>query len=153
MFKLFKKQEQTQNPIYCIRYKIKGINPETGRKKTVHLIVGSWEDLVYALPRSGLLEPYEYEKDNRFPTERQLQYARSIKLSFPRNCTLEDASILLSRYENDIPFNLQIAPAPFFEYAVRNNIFLPSIISKKEALEYLLNLLPNQATEIGKLNN
>lgn len=153
MFKLFKKQKQSQNSIYCIRYKIKGLNSETGRRKTAHLIVGSWEDLVRVLPRCGLLEPYEYERDNKPPTERQLQYARSIKLSLPQNCTLEDASILLSRYENDVPLNLQIAPVSFFEYAVENNVFLPSLISKKEAQEYLLNVLPSQATEIYNLNN
>lgn len=152
MFKLFRKQKQPQNPICCIRYKIKGTNPETGRRKTAHLIVGSWENLDCALPRCGLLEPYEYEIENRVPTEHQLQYAHSVKISPPQNSTLEDVSVLLSRYEDDIQLNLPFAPACFFEYAVENDVFLPSLVSEKEAREWLLCALPDNAKEIQKLN-
>lgn len=152
MFKLFKKEKPLQSQFYCIRYKVKGINLETGRRKTAHLIVGSWEDLEYALPRCGLSGPYEYKKEDRLPTERQIQYARSVNISFPSNSTLEDISVLISRYEDDIQLNLPLAPACFFEYAVKNDVFLPSLVSEKEAREWLLCALPNNASEIQKLN-
>lgn len=152
MFKLFKKEKPLQAPFYCIRYKVKGINPETGRIKTAHLIVGSWEDLDYVLPRCGLSEPYECEIESRLPTERQIQYARSVNVSIPPNSTLEDVSVLLSRYGDGIQLNLPFAPVCFFEYAVRNNVFLPSLVSEKEAREWLLRALPDNAGEIQKLN-
>lgn len=152
MFKLFRKEKPLQASFYCIRYKVKGTNPETGRQKTTHLIVGSWEVLDCAIRRCGLLEPYEYKREDRAPTERQIQYARSLNIVLQPNSTLEDVSLLLSRYENDIQINLPFAPACFFEYAVKNDVFLPSLISETEARDWLLRALPDNEKEIKKLN-
>lgn len=125
----------SERNIACVWYKVTGINPNTNRRKseTFPWIKGApVEDIEKA---SGLLGPYECEQlPDRMPSDAQLGYARRIGVMIPKDATMEDASIFLTRKENDKPLH-QVGVAEWLikKYICELKVYIPLYASLAEA--------------------
>ena len=125
----------SERNIACAWYKVTGINPNTNRRKSETF---PWfretpvEDIEKA---SGLLGPYECEQlPDRMPSDAQLEYARRIGVIIPRDATMEDASIFLTRKENNKPLH-QVGVAEWLikKYICELKVYIPLYASLTEA--------------------
>lgn len=124
----------SKNPVTCKIYSVKGKNPDTGRIKTNRVVVEVNESIENIQQKSGLLPPFEMaEIIPDKVTEKQAAYAKSIGLVLPVDATKEDASIFLSRYENDKPLFPPPMPQKILHYLIGKGIFVPAYASMDEA--------------------
>jgi hypothetical protein len=81
------------------QFAIRGINPETGRKKTIKLDVpNNTTPYKMALEQGTIKEPFEInEIPFREPTYSQISYAKGLGIVIPDYACLEDVSALISR--------------------------------------------------------
>jgi hypothetical protein len=127
VFNLRKLPTPLKHSLHPLKYIVNGVNPASGRKKTVSVEVlsGTPNDIIEE--KSGLLPPYVIdaaEFDN--PTEGQLEYAKNIGLIIPNGCNSADVSCLLSRAEDndDSPY----VSESLLRYASLHNIFFSPYI-------------------------
>ena len=126
-------------------FSIRGINPETGRKKTITLGVPNIttpHDMV--LQHKYLNEPFEIKEiPFELPTERQLAYANGLGIKIPQDACIEDVSALLSRAEDsDSSPNEEL-----IEYATNKELTFSKYIGKKA----LYNLVFYKLPELDKI--
>ena len=136
--------------LYCRLYKVKGKNPETGRQKTAEVVAASNEKEKDFAIRSGLLSPFEVSPGEREITEGQREAAKKYKVKFPKDASLADASLLLSR-RIDQKGHSGPVPKKAILFAVQNGVFIPKYANAAEAEEILIDSLPKLKAEIKKL--
>ena len=61
----YAKKESRPGLYWCEVYKVRGINPETNRKKTVEIVAASNALAEQIQSKSGLLPPYEIENPHK----------------------------------------------------------------------------------------
>lgn len=137
---------------WCVHYSVTGINPATGRKKSVPVIESSVASDLQICQRSGLNPPYSIENVDRHPSEAQLHRIQRDNISIPEGVPLsiEDATIFITRSEE----NKKYAPpadSRFVDYAIEHQVYIPKYASNKEAVQYLKVALPHLKSEINSL--
>ena len=132
------------NEIICSWYKVKGINPNTNRKKTITFVWDNMASQEEVGRKSGLLEPYEVEQLKAdSPTLAQERYANGIGLRFPSDATTQDATIFLTRYENQEPIHQNgIAKWLLEIYIYKLQVYVPKYASVNEAHIYYYHGMP-----------
>lgn len=124
-----------------LRYKVKGTNPETGRRKTVkNVYVGSWG--LYPETVAGINPPYEFILDDETITDPQRELFERHKIKIPSGINKNDAIAVISHIVCDSsddphPFFEPQLPDEMLEEAVRKQLYLPSYLSMKEARKFL----------------
>lgn len=119
-------------------YKISGINEATNRKKSIKIDGLSEDDAIESVLKQGLKEISNIEIiPFDVPTERQLDYAKSLGLIIPNASTKEDVSALISkRVDRDS------TPNPgLLEFATNKRIFLSNYIGKTALYEQVFSRL------------
>ncbi len=135
--------------LYCKEYKVKGLNPRSGRRKTVIVVATSADQESNITKKSGLLPPYEILPGSCEVTEGQLEVAKKYKIKFPKDATISDAAIILDRIHRDDPVEEKPVPRQMVQYAADNNVFIPKYAYYDEAVEILLYQLPDKKKEIN----
>ncbi len=108
-------------------FTIKGKNPETGRQKGVYVFAEYTDSAETVQNKSCLLPPYEIELvAPPSPTENQIRYASKLGFSFPPDATCEDATVFLTRAENNEPLVQPISPDWMVRYVISKGIYVPS---------------------------
>lgn len=148
----YSKKESRPSSYWCEVYKVRGINPETNRKKTVEVIAASNALAELIQSKSGLLPPYEVEKSTRMASEAQLETMRKHGFKPPANLSMLDASVFITRGVEGEPLEQPVASLSFVDYAIKNNVYIPKYANKKEAQDYLKAALPEKKKEIMSLN-
>ena len=144
-----KQLKANRNQVTYTQYTVKGKNPDTNRKKTVTVTVESAASLDEVQMKSGLLPPYEIEKVDHVdaPTERQVAYAEKLGFAFPPDATMRDASIFLTRYEEDLPLIQPAAPDKLVRYLIGKGIAVPAYAGINEISNLYCNSI--SASEIS----
>lgn len=137
---------------WCVHYSVTGINPSTGRRKSVSVIESSIASDAQIGQRSGLNPPYNIENVDRKPSEAQLHRIQRDNISIPEGVPLsiEDATIFITRSEE----NKKYAPPAdirYVDYAIEHQVYIPKYASNKEAVQYLKVALPHLKSEINSL--
>ena len=122
------------NDIIPTTYKVVGINPATKRKKTAIVVDSEKATKQRIIQKSGLLEPCEIEIEPDIPpTEAQVKYARKLGIIFPEDATVHDASVFLTRAENDEPLYQAKAPTEMLKILIEElGIYIPRYAGKDE---------------------
>jgi hypothetical protein len=110
-------------------FSIRGINPETGRKKTIKLDVpNNTTPYKMALEQGTINEPFEITGiPFREPTYSQLAYAKDLEVAIPPDACLEDVSALISRaVDSD-----GVPNQGLIEYASNKGLMFSEYIGKK----------------------
>lgn len=136
---------------YCKEYKVKGLNPQSGRRKTIIVVATSADNESVIVKKSGLLPPYEILPGSREVTEGQLEVAKKYKIKFPKDATIDDAALILDRIHRDGPVKEQPVSKQMIKYAADNNVFIPKYAYYDEAVDILLYRLPEKKKEIKRL--
>lgn len=147
----YAKKESRPGLYWCEVYKVHGINPTTKRKKSVEVIAASNAPTEFIQSKSGLLPPYEIEKVTRPATDLQLETMRKHGFKPPIGLSIRDASIFITRSIEGEPMEQPVASLAFVNYAIKNDVYIPKYANAKEARDYLLAALPENANEIKKL--
>ncbi|MEZ3502941.1 MAG: hypothetical protein K1W25_05730 [Lachnospiraceae bacterium] len=147
----YAKKESQPSLYWCEVYKVRGINPETNRKKTVEVIAASNAPAEQIQSKSGLLPPYEIEKATRPATDAQLETMHKHGFKPPSNLSMQDASIFITRSVEGETLEQPVAPIVFIDYAIKNNVYIPKYANIKEAQDYLIAALPEKKKEIKSL--
>jgi hypothetical protein len=110
------------------KYQVKALYIPTNRKRTETFIAKNEEELVELLKNSDFEDPFEIKEVFNEPTDKQLEYAKSLKIKIPNHASLEDMSALISRaVEGD-----NSDPNPeLIEYAVDKGFFFSKYVGKK----------------------
>lgn len=116
------------------RYKIKGINPDTKRKKTVCIAVLG-NDIDKAKKNSGLIDISDVQVYFDAPSQAQIDYGRDLGIEYNHTYTKQDYSCLISIVLNE-EFQSGI-PIGIAEFAERLNVYLSSFISWERAYSYI----------------
>lgn len=148
----YTKKESQPGLYWCEIYKVRGINPETNRKKTVKIVAASNAPVELIQSKSELLPPYEIEKATRPASDAQLETMRKHGFKPPANLSLLDASVFITRSVEGEPLEQPVAPLVFVDYAIKNNVYIPKYANIKEAQDYLIAALPEKKKEIKSLN-
>ncbi len=123
-----------KNSIICKKYYVKGKNPETNRFKTNLVVVEASETTETIQQKSGLLPPFEItEIIPDGVTEAQAAYAKKLGLILPNDATKEDASIFLTRYNDNKPLHPPAIPKNILCYLISKNIYVPAYAGMEEA--------------------
>lgn len=134
-----------KNQILCDCYSVKGKNPNTNRRKTENVVVESTASEEEIQRKSGLLPPYEIKKmEQRLPTEKQIAYAEKLGIIFPPDATIQDASVFLTRNEEDIPLIQPPAPDTLIRYLISKDIYVPAYAGVAEVSALYLNGISNK---------
>lgn len=137
---------------HCLQYRIRGINPKTGRKNTVRIIAGTWENIYdVAASRSGLLSPYEISDETPAATEAQIQYMVNLNIKFPDGISKWDASVLLQHAEDGKDVFNDPLSMPILSFAVNHNVYVSSFLTVTEAKNILISNFPELKKEIKEL--
>lgn len=139
------------NTYWCEIYKVRGINPKTKRKKSVEVVESSNASAELIQSKSGLLPPYEIEVATRPASDAQLDALRKHGFTPPANLSMSDAGIFIDRGIEGEPRQQPVASLNFVDYAIKNDVYIPKYANTKEARDYLLEALPENAAEIKKL--
>lgn len=116
-----------KNKILCDLYSVKGKNPDTNRRKTEIVVAESTASETEIQQRSGLLPPYEIKRlDPELPTEKQILYARKLGIVFPPDASIRDASIFLTRADEEQPLIQPPTPDYLVRYLIDKGIFVHS---------------------------
>ncbi len=123
-----------KNCITCKRYFVKGKNPATNRFKTIQVVVESTASMEAIQQKSGFLPPFEItEISLGAPTEKQIAYAKKLRLSLPQDAAFEDVSIFLTRYEERRTLYPSPMPEKLIRYLIGKGIYVPAYASEDEA--------------------
>ncbi|MCI9100943.1 MAG: hypothetical protein HFH58_14040 [Lachnospiraceae bacterium] len=123
-----------KNCITCKKYFVKGKNPATNRFKTTQVVVESTVSMGTIQQKSGLLPPFEItEASLGAPTEKQIAYAKKLKLPLPQDATFEDVSIFLTRYEEGKTLYPSPMPEKLIRYLIGKGIYVPAYAGEDEA--------------------
>nr|DAN92340.1 MAG TPA: hypothetical protein [Caudoviricetes sp.] len=127
--------DKERNSIICSYYKVKGINPETGRRKTNTVVHIQGADVYEVGIKSGLLEPYEVEElPETKPSDAQVVYARDLGIVLPYDATADDASIFLTRAENQEAIHQKGASDELLKLIIlKYGTYVPKYANCKEA--------------------
>lgn len=107
---------------YC-EYKVKGKSPETKYTRTRKVVAPKYASQSDIASRAGLEAPYEVSLvPPHLPSIKQQDYARDLGFQLPANCTMEDATCLLSKRLGEDSCD-QIRPG-LLEFAALNGICL-----------------------------
>ena len=129
-----------KNNILCDCYSVKGKNPSTNRRKAEIVIVESTASEEEIQQKSGLLPPYEIIKmEQEGPTDRQIAYAEKRSIIFPVDASIRDASIFLTRYEEELHLIQPPAPDALIRYLIGKNIYVPAYAGTAEISALYLN--------------
>lgn len=132
-----------RNHVTCAVYSVRGKNPGTGRMKKVDVVVESTASVDDVQKRSGLLPPYEVERVDGStydgPTEKQLAYAKKVGINFPDDATSRDATIFLTRYEEERPLCQPATPDRFVRLLIDRGIVVPAYAGMLEVSNMYLN--------------
>lgn len=106
--------------------------------KRVGVVVESTATVEEIQKKSGLLPPYEEVEKNEStayngPTERQLDYAKQLGISFPEDATSSDASVFLTRREEGRPLYAPATPDRIVRLLIDRGIDLPAYAGVYEA--------------------
>ena len=129
-----------RNRVLCAFYYVKGKNPNTHRIKKETVVVEATASAEEIQRKSGLLPPYEIvfiPPDP--PTEKQIAYAKERGVIFPPDASIRDASIFLTRYENERPIIQPPTPDSFIRYVIGKNIFVHAYAGIHETSNLYLN--------------
>lgn len=144
--KLFSKPEKVsvagpqRNHVVCDYYSVKGVNPDTNRRKTKTIVVESTSTNEEIQKKSGLLPPYEIEKlKQEAPTDRQIAYAEKLGIVFPADASASDASVFLTRHEDGVPLIQPPASDMLVHYLIDKGIFVPTYAGILEVSTLYLN--------------
>ena len=124
-----------------LRYKVKGTNPETKRRKTVtNVYVGSWGLYPDTVP--GIDPPYEFILDDYPITENQANVFKKRNIPIPDGMNKNDASAVIMHIYSDSseeshPFFEPQLPDDMLEEAVKKQLYLPSYLTLNEARNFL----------------
>lgn len=137
---------------WCVHYSVTGVNPSTGRRKSVSVIESSVASDQQICQRSGLNPPYSIENIDRQPSEAQLRRIHRDNISIPDGVPLsiEDATIFITRSEENKKYTPP-ADIRFVDYAIEHQVYIPKYASNKEAAQYLKIALPHLKSEINSL--
>lgn len=150
-FSVNKKAEQepgqlraNRNQITCLHYSVRGKNPETGRMKTVYFVVESTATKEIVQKKSGLLPPYEVVADDSHfgPTDRQIAYADQLGFAFPSDASSSDATVFLTRAEEERPLVQPATPNDILHYVIGFGIDVPAYAGVVETTGYFLRNAP-----------
>ena len=133
LFDVFKKKGL--NPLRgCMNlgcYSVSGVNPATGRKKSVKVAAASEAE---AVSRSGLADAAASEVGWPAPSEAQLAYAKKRGLQLQSGLVADDVSAMLTRAEDG---EAAAVPAALVDAAAREGIAMSYYVGRGE-YEYRL---------------
>jgi hypothetical protein len=126
------------------RYEIRGTYSQTKRKRTTAVYAKTPEQATNLAKQQGFIEPLEIaEIPYNLPTERQIEFARDLKITIPRDASKEDVSALISKkleYDTD--------PNPgLYEFADNRGFVFSKYIGKKS----LYNLVFSNLETLDKI--
>ena len=116
-------------------YNITGINEKTGHRK--HFIIQALNEssAINIATSKGLIPPYQVKINELAPpTERQLNYAKSIALKLPQGCCIHDVSALLTNYENN---DINRPSTRLIEFAKSKQIYFSTLYNEKSLYNIL----------------
>ena len=115
------------------RFCVVGNNPDTGRMNTKRYEVQTEADALTAAVVDGLVEPITINVEPMaMPTERQMNYANSLKAQLPNDACSKDISAIISRIVNED----EEAPEPgLSRYAHACKIKFSRFIGKQAILD------------------
>lgn len=148
--KKYNKHLMKPEKFYSCLFKVKGINPNTKRKKTIEVVAASNAPKEVITSKSGLLPPFDVSIAVEPPSPEQLALAKKYKVTIPSDADSMDARLLLQRYFDNTPPTPPISRS-IVEYAIRNNVYIPKYAGISEAKDFLLEMLPEKEKEITKL--
>lgn len=120
-------------------YVIVGKNKVTNRKNTKHYLVRDVESAMECAKIEGLSEPFDIKIEKmRQPTEKQLEYAKTLKAKYQKDVCLEDMSCIIDRIvdEDEIPPNDSIT-----QYAHEMGVNFSKYIGEKALYNVIINSL------------
>ncbi len=124
-----------------LRYKVKGTNPLTGRRKTVkNVVIASWHQ--YPDNITGINGPYEFILDMPILSDRQKNVFRQNGVKIPKGLSRDDASVVISHIictsdGNPLPYFPAPLPDEMMEEAALKKLFMPSFLTISEAKKFL----------------
>jgi hypothetical protein len=123
-------------------YTVKAIHIETKRKRTHTVTANNIGEAIELFKKEGLIEPFDISETPLPPpepaTERQLEYAKHLKIEIPENATKDELSVLISyKVDNDSPPNPGL-----IDFATGRNISFSKHIGKKALYNLLFRALP-----------
>jgi len=151
------------------RYKVKGTNPETGKRKTEQMLIGSWEYMDKVIPsRTYLTPPYEVSDCTALPTEAQFEVFRKNGIAIRPGMSRRDASAVIGHIINDTTYRdeneqdeyggfSKLEPyqktlsRDFLQFAVDHQVELSWYYTPKEARNILKMNIKGHAKEINAL--
>ena len=122
------------------KYDVKGINPKTGRKKTISIEVPNNKEPREVIEKQiDIVEPFEInETPFPAPTDRQINYANSLGVVIPNDACQYDVSALISRaVDSDSEPNQGL-----IEFAENQGLLFSKYIGKKSLYDLIFNNLP-----------
>ena len=124
-----------KNELISAIYNVSGKNPDTGRRKTRQIIRSENMTEAEVEKASGLLPPYEIEKiADEAPTEEQIKYAQKLGVAFPKDASIRDATIFLTRAENYEELHQKGTAKSLLEiYINKYGIYIPKYANAQES--------------------
>jgi len=135
---------------YSKLYKVRGVNPDTKRKKTVEVVAASDASEEVVTGKSGLLPPFEVMEGVGVPDEGQLNLAKKYGVNIPSDADAMDARLLLQRCFDGVA-SFRPITGRVIDYAIENNVYIPKYASLEEARDFLLEYAPEKEKEIKEL--
>jgi hypothetical protein len=117
------------------KFSVRGINTESGRKKTIKIDVPNNRNVSeMVLAQGEIKEPFEItEVPFSLPTDRQLSYAQALGITIPPDACLDDVSALISRaVDNDSEPNKGL-----IEYASNKGLTFSVYVGKKALYNFI----------------
>jgi hypothetical protein len=92
------------------QYQAEAVYSETKKKRKVTFIAQAEEDVINLLNILGYLEPYQIsELAPKPPTQKQIDYAKDLKITIPPDASGSDVSALISsKLDGDISANIEL---------------------------------------------
>ena len=120
------------------RYKVQGVNSETGRKGTVKIIARNEDAAAEELLNRDLLPPYTFQEEEfEPPTDRQVNYAIDLGLRISPTMNRKDVSALIDKKldeDNDPDEDLMT-------FAYDKNIYFSAYIGEKSLCNLIFDTL------------
>ena len=126
------------------KYKIKGKNSQTNRRKTIYVNATNEEQAFEISQSQGILPPYETEVELNYPSQNQINYALKLGIKIPESATSFDIYCLLTRYEDGDPTNGNLE---LLEFAGNRGLLYSKFIGKKS----LYNLIFDELNDLDRI--
>lgn len=108
-------------------FKVKGVNPQTGRSKSLNIKSRNETTLCHDIQNYSINPPFEITEIPTPPTQAQLDFAKVLQITVPETATLKDVSAMIDKKKSRDP-----DPKPgLIDYANEMGLVFSDYIGKK----------------------